>query len=190
MRNTKKTTGSCCCKRLKPRSAFLRAEAQSSLGQSAPTWLPGALPVRAGWAVYSLPISQMASRRRWRHKECSHTSFVLPRHTKGHPFQQAWFPTGTRFLFLFIYFFLNANKMHVVNRTKQTSPGGPPLCTSSVDFRCRGFLLPGFHPGKDGPLEAQAGRVPDSFLQHSAKCPDVLLLCICINSISGCQNTT
>lgn len=71
--------------------------------------------------------------------------------------------------------------MQVVNKTKHASPRGPLLLTGQ-STRVLTWLpsgqaktLPGFHPGKARPMEAQAGRVPDFLLQHSVKCPDVFM---------------
>lgn len=195
----KKLRKRCYSKRLKPGSAFLRAKAQSSLGQSAPTWLPGAPPLRAGWAVHSLLLSQMASCRRWRHKKCSHTSFMLLRHTQmAIPFKKPGFQRPDFYSCSFVYlFFCNANKKKCMLSTKPNRHPKEDLffvqgqpTSADVDTFCSGHYPARFHPGKASPMEAHAGWVPDSFLQHSIKCPDVFLSCICVNSSPGQQSNT
>lgn len=133
-------------------SAFLRAVWARV---RAPTWLPGAPPLRAGWEVRSLLLSQMAGCRRWRHKKCSHTSFMLLRHTQmAIPLKKPGSLRPDFYSCSFIYFFEMQTKKNACCQQDQTDI---PRRTSSL-FKVSGLLLTWIP-------SAQASTLPGSTLE-------------------------
>lgn len=110
-------------------------------------------------------------------------------HTNGIPFKKPCF-LGPDFYSCSLTFFLKCKQ----NACCQQDQIGIPERTSALGKVGRLLLLPSAQPVpcQASTLEklvlwkeAQPGRVPDSFLQHSIKCPDAFLSCICIKSVPG-----